>query len=74
MKSFIMVEVEQKFKVGDVVTLKSGGQNMTITKVIVSAKTKTFNGLFDCQWFIGNSLKTATFNQDTLLLSTGEPL
>ena len=63
-----MVEIEQKFKVGDIVTLKSGGQEMTVTELVINSKTKTYNGLVDCQWFIGNSLKKLSFNQDALKL------
>ncbi len=65
-----MLEVEQKFKIGDVVTLKSGGEKMTITKHFIQIRTKTFTGVVECKWFIGNALKTADFNQDTLTLIT----
>lgn len=65
-----MTEIEQTFKIGDVVTLKSGGQKMTVVKMFINGKTKTYQGLVDCQWFIGNGLKTATFNQNVLELIT----
>ena len=63
-----MSEIEQKFKVGDVVTLKSGGQEMTVSDIVINIRTKTFQGLIDCQWFVGDSLKTSPFNQSMLKL------
>lgn len=43
---------------------------MTIVLIFFNNKTKMYQGLVDCQWFIGNGLKTATFNQDVLELVT----
>lgn len=63
-----MSEIEQKFKVGDVVTLKSGGQEMTVSDIVFNIRTKTFQGLIDCQWFVGDSLETSPFNQSMLKL------
>lgn len=71
---FIMEEVAQKFKVGDVVKLKSGSPTMTVSKLDFklrigganSGKLDKFFGMLDCQWFVNTELKTASFNQDTL--------
>ena len=73
-----MVKVEQNFKVGDVVTLKSGSPKMTVFKLDLhlttfgenTGKFKDFYGLLDCQWFVNEELKSATFNQDALELVT----
>lgn len=71
-----MAEVEQKFKVGDIVTLKSGSPKMTISKLDLklriggtnSGKFDVFTGNVDCQWFVETTINTATFNQDSLEL------
>lgn len=71
-----MEKVEQKFKVGDIVKLKSGSPLMTISKLDLkmsiggknTGKFNDFYGMLDCQWFVDTDLKTAVFNQDSLEL------
>jgi len=52
-----------EFKVGDVVTLKSGGPKMTILQI------QEFNigKMAICQWFNGNDLEAKMFNTETLI-------
>ena len=64
------MEIEQKFKVGDIVTLKSGSPKMTVTKIIISEKTKMPNGFIKCTWFVDTSLNNNDFKQDALELVT----
>lgn len=73
-----MAEVEQKFKVGDIVTLKSGSPKMTISKLDMklriggtnSGKFDVFTGNVECQWFVETELKSASFNQDSIETAT----
>lgn len=73
-----MEEVTQKFKVGDVVKLKSGSPAMTVSSLDFklrigganSGKVDKFLGMLDCQWFVSTELKTASFNQDSLESAT----
>jgi uncharacterized protein YodC (DUF2158 family) len=60
--------MEQKFKVGDVVILKSGGLKMTVEKLPFTMKTNEYLGFVQCTWFLGEKLKRADFNQDMLKL------
>lgn len=52
--------MSEEFKVGDVVQLKSGGENMTIEGV---------DGLMGiaCVWFEGKKVQRAYFNEGTLV-------
>lgn len=61
-----MQEIEKKFKVGDLVVLKSGSPKMTVTKVIISAKYEVFLGTYTCSWFVDTNLIFEDFNQDSL--------
>ena len=73
-----MSEIEQKFKVGDIVTLKKDSPKMTVSKLDMTRRLQgatagqfdVFTGNIDCQWFVNGELKTATFNQDSLELFT----
>lgn len=47
------------FKIGDVVTLKSGGPDMTISMVLT-------NKFLRCQWFVDFQLQSDDFHPDTL--------
>ncbi|WP_203293885.1 YodC family protein [Luteirhabdus pelagi] len=63
--------MEQKFKIGDVVILKSGGPSMTITSDKTGTdfhKGKVWNGRYDCKWFDGDEMKQGRFPQDALEL------
>jgi len=55
-----------KFKVGDLVVLKSNGPTMTIEKVAVNINTQEFVGTYRCQWFAGKKLDTGSFPEDSL--------
>ena len=55
-----------KFKLGDVVVLKSGGPAMTISEKVYDYGTET--GKWECKWFQDNQSKVDTFHQDTLEL------
>ncbi|MFC2113309.1 YodC family protein [Bacteroidota bacterium] len=52
------------YKVGDVVRLKSGGPEMTITKFRGSSKS-----VVACQWFNGKTKDSGWFDTDTLELA-----
>ena len=60
---------KQKFEVGQLVKLKSGGPDMT-----VSSLHKRFPGderaAVDCQWFGGKKLERGHFDVDTLVIAT----
>lgn len=62
--------MEQKFKIGDVVILKSGGPKMTISgdKTGMDFKLgRIFNGSYDCSWFDEKNIKcSGRFPQDSL--------
>ncbi len=63
--------MEPKFKIGDVVVLKSGGPVMTINKeipTIDSRLNRIFSGAYECIWFIGDNSNSGTFHQDALEL------
>lgn len=59
------------FKVGDVVKLKSSGPDMTIDFVgetVFPHGSKVSVVL--CTWFVGKKLEKASFNPETLTLSS----
>ena len=49
------------FKVGDVVMLKSGGPEMTVSEVIATS------GKFRTQWFGGRKLENGVFPPESLV-------
>ena len=51
----------QKFKIGDVVGLKSGGPPMTVANY-----HSTENEIVFCKWFAGKNLEEEYFHQDAL--------
>ena len=51
-----------KFKIGDIVKLKSGGPEMTVMKA--------GDSLITCQWFAGKKLALGRFEMDSLNLLT----
>lgn len=55
-----------KFKVGDLVVLKSGGPSMTVQDAIRTLREKEFTGLYSCQWFAGKKLDNGKFPEDSL--------
>lgn len=50
-----------KFAVGDIVKLKSGGPEMTV-RTLPDPPRK----YYDCQWFAGKKLESGTFPEDSL--------
>lgn len=59
--------MEQKFKIGDVVRLKSGSPKMTIVndKTMTDIKRgKVYGGKYECAWFDGANEIRGTFPQD----------
>lgn len=56
---------KRRFKVGDLVKLRSGGPVMTVSDVIDS-------DLVRCQWFAGKKLETGNFDTGTLQSATEE--
>lgn len=58
-----------KFKKGDVVILKSGGQEMTIDTFVWNPVTKTpYENKVECVWFVGKKLKREAFYIESLNL------
>ncbi len=47
------------FKLGDLVIKKTGGNKMTISKIV--------DRLIDCQWFVGSNLNNDTFSLSELI-------
>jgi len=68
--------MEPKFKIGDVVTLNSGGPQMTITVAenihAVTRKKSPFKGIVTTMWFEENNKFEAKFPQDALTLKKNE--
>ena len=66
-----------KFKIGDIVVLKSGGPRMTINKLILkrnvahtmSGFNDDFEGEYECKWFEGKEGKTDSFQENALELA-----
>jgi uncharacterized protein YodC (DUF2158 family) len=52
-----------KFKVGDVVELKSGGPKMTVADV----NPRIGSNAIRCQWFGGKKLESGLFDPSTLV-------
>ncbi len=62
-----------KFKVGDVVIKTTGGNKMTIAKLITVPKNSYLEDinphkfLYECYWFIGSSLKQEIFFENDIV-------
>ncbi|ALO34504.1 hypothetical protein CMT41_07080 [Colwellia sp. MT41] len=61
------MQVENKFKVGDIVKIKSGGPDMTI-QTMPSQR----NSYYYCQWFAGKKLEIGHFPEGSLELVAQE--
>lgn len=62
-----------KFKVGDIVKLKSGGPAMTVKREHEEASSKQPDGTYACQWFAGKKLEIGQFPEDSLEPTTVKP-
>jgi uncharacterized protein YodC (DUF2158 family) len=51
-----------KYKVGDIVKLKSGGPEMTVQSLPSTANGAYYN----CQWFAGKKLESGRFPEGSL--------
>lgn len=59
--------MSQKFKVGNVVRLRSGGPDMTVTYAgPVDFKHSVRNDLVSCQWFDKTKLESSRFQDAEL--------
>jgi uncharacterized protein YodC (DUF2158 family) len=56
----------QNFEVGKIVTLKSGGPEMTINKVMENYEGDSTR-LYRCQWFAGKKLDSGDFPSESLI-------
>lgn len=64
-----MEKLEEKFKIGDIVQLKSGGPEMTVSSLMKSSFG--YNGKVKCDWFDkDNKTNRAIFHQDQLEITT----
>lgn len=64
--------MNQIYKIGDIVTLKSGGPRMTISNDktgIGNQGSKFWNGRYYCQWFENDKIQTGIFIQEVLKLA-----
>ena len=59
----------QKFKIGDLVQLKSGGPKMTVTK---TGDAYVENPEYVCKWFGGRKLEQGYFPLDSLELAKAD--
>lgn len=53
--------MDNKFEVGDIVKIKSGGPDMT-----VQALPRATSRYYTCQWFAGKKLEQGHFPEDAL--------
>lgn len=60
-----------KFKVGDIVKLKSGGPEMTVKEAVTNMKGIE-TGSYRCQWFAGKKLDNGVFPYESLEAVTEE--
>lgn len=52
----------EKFAIGDIVRLKSGGPEMTVDRL-----PNPYNDDYTCQWFAGKKLEHGDFQPDALV-------
>lgn len=57
-----------KFKIGDVVKLKSGGPDMT-----VRSAPDNPGQVYQCQWFAGKKLEQGAFREESLEMASNTP-
>ncbi|HDX9078082.1 TPA: DUF2158 domain-containing protein [Klebsiella oxytoca] len=55
-----------KYAAGDIVTLKSGGPDMTVKDVLYHSEHGQDLVSYRCQWFAGKKLDNGVFPEDSL--------
>ena len=68
-----LVNMEAKFKLGDLVKLKSGGPVMTVVEIIEGYLTEV-DARYYCVWFSGKKQEGGKFVEPSLLPATEEDL
>lgn len=58
--------MDNKYVVGDIVTLNAGGPDMSISMINRDIRDE-FKGSYRCQWFAGKKLESGTFDEASLL-------
>ncbi|MDB5206998.1 MAG: hypothetical protein JWR72_2073 [Flavisolibacter sp.] len=61
---------EPKFKVGDVVSIKSHSEPMTIEYIfyVQTSNGKSFDDKYRCVWHLNGTYQKAEFVEDTLMI------
>ncbi|WP_445946930.1 YodC family protein [Shewanella sp.] len=62
---------ENMYEVGKIVTIKSGGPNMTIKEPSTNYQKEWLGG-YECQWFAGKKLESGIFPHDSLVVVDDE--
>lgn len=62
-----------KYAAGDIVTLKSGGPDMTVKEVISPSQYGEKLLSYKCQWFAGKKLDSGIFPEVSLMTPTPKP-
>ncbi len=62
---------EDRFEVGDIVKLKSGGPEMTVNEAIADFQDVE-TGKYRCQWFAGKKLDNGVFPYESLIAANEE--
>ncbi|WP_027177117.1 YodC family protein [Desulfovibrio aminophilus] len=55
--------IKTKYKVGDIVQLRSGGPEMTVKEI---PDNDLFSNYYICQWFAGKKLASGNFQEESL--------
>ena len=62
-----------KYKVGNIVRLKSGGPDMTVQSEGSEYPSVKPNGVYHCQWFAGKKLESGNFPEASLEPGDAKP-
>ncbi len=58
--------MSNKYNVGDIVKLRSGGPDMTVQDVPIAGNQ--YKDHYRCQWFAGKKLESGNFQEESLEL------